>query len=87
MRERESPSNLEMEEEVEPFTCCSNASTCIHGNFPLGKRACVCAPSCLTLCNSVDCSPPGSSVHGLIQARILVWVAVAFSRGSSQFRG
>jgi len=32
----------------------------------------------------VDCSPPGSSVHGILQARILEWVAIPFSRGSSQ---
>ena len=36
-----------------------------------------------TLCHSVDCSPAGSSVHGISQARILQWVAVSFSRGSS----
>ena len=36
--------------------------------------------SCLTLCDPVDCSPPGSSVHGLLQARILEWVAISFSR-------
>ena len=41
------------------------------------------APSCLTLCDPVDCSPPGSSVHGIFQARILEWVAISFSRGSS----
>ena len=41
------------------------------------------AQSCLTLCNPVDCSPPGSSVHGILQARILEWVAISFSRGSS----
>ena len=35
--------------------------------------------SCLTLCNPVDCSPPGSSVHGILQARVLEWVAIAFS--------
>ena len=39
--------------------------------------------SCLTLCNPVDCSLPGSSVHGIFQARILEWVAISFSRGSS----
>ena len=39
--------------------------------------------SCPTLCNPVDCSLPGSSVHGILQARILEWVAVSFSRGSS----
>ena len=42
--------------------------------------------SCLTLCNPMDCSPPGSSVHEIFQARILEWVAISFSRGSSQPR-
>ena len=37
-------------------------------------------------CDSVDCSPPGSSVHGIFQARILEWVAISFSQGSSQRR-
>ena len=36
--------------------------------------------SCLTLCNPVDRSPPGSSVHGILQARRLEWVAISFSR-------
>ena len=40
--------------------------------------------SCLTLCDPMDCSPPGSSVHGVLQARILAWVAISFSWGSSQ---
>ena len=39
--------------------------------------------SCLTLCDPIDGSPPGFSVHGIFQARILEWVAVASSRGSS----
>ena len=39
-----------------------------------------------TLCDAMDCSPPGSSVHGLLQARILEWVAVPSPRGSSQLR-
>ena len=34
------------------------------------------AQSCLSLCNSMDCSPPGSSVHGIVQTRILEWVAM-----------
>ena len=38
---------------------------------------------CLTLCNSMDYSPPGSSVYGTLQARVLEWVAIPFSRGSS----
>ena len=42
--------------------------------------------SCLTLCDPVDYSLPGSSVHGILQARILEWVAISFSRGSSQPR-
>ena len=41
---------------------------------------------CLILCNPMDCSPPGSSVHVILQARILEWVAMPSSRGSSQLR-
>ena len=41
--------------------------------------------SCPALCNPMDCSPPGSSVHGILQARILEWVTMPSSRGSSQF--
>ena len=41
------------------------------------------AQSCPTLCDLMDCSPPGSSAHGILQARILEWVAIPFSRGSS----
>ena len=44
------------------------------------------AQSCLTLCVPMDCSLPGSSVHGIFQARILGWGAISFSRGSSQPR-
>ena len=40
----------------------------------------------LTLCNPMNCSPTGSSVHGILQARILEWVVISFSRGSSQPR-
>ena len=39
------------------------------------------AHSCLTLCGLMDCSLPGSLVHGILQARILEWVAIPFSRG------
>ena len=38
----------------------------------------------LTLCNPIDCSGPGSSIHGILQARILEWVAISFSRRTSQ---
>ena len=40
--------------------------------------------SCLTLCHPVCCSPPGSSIHGILQARVLEWVAISFSSGSSR---
>ena len=42
--------------------------------------------SCPTLCDPMACTPPGSSVHGILLARILEWVAISFSRGSSQPR-
>ena len=48
--------------------------------------ACMCAKSlqsCRTLCNLMDCSPPGSFIHGILQARILEWVAMPSSKGSS----
>ena len=63
--------------------------------FPVGSfcvyLACTCMHAqslqlCPTLCNPMDCNPSGSSVHGILQARILEWVAVLFSRGSSQPR-
>ena len=50
---------------------------CVHGSVP---------KSCLTRCDPMDYSPPGSSVHGILQARILEWVAIFSSRGSSQPR-
>ena len=43
--------------------------------------------SCPTLCNPMDYSLPGSSTHGIFQARVLEWVVIAFSRGSSLPRG
>ena len=46
--------------------------TCLHAKS---------LQSYLTLCDPVDCSPPGCSVHGILQARILEWVAMPFSRG------
>ena len=44
------------------------------------------AQSCPTLCDPMDCSLSGSSVHGILQARILEWEAIPFSRGSLQAR-
>jgi len=46
----------------------------------------MCAESCLTLYDPMDCGPPGSSVQGILQGRILAWVVISFSRGSSQHR-
>ena len=43
----------------------------------------MCAQVCPTLCDPIDCNPPGFSVHGIISARILEWVAIPFSRVSS----
>ena len=52
---------------------------------PLWRTAgcCLVAQSYLALCGPMDCSPPGSSVHGIFQARTLEWVAISFSRESS----
>ena len=44
------------------------------------------AQSCPTLCDPMDCSLPGTSVHGIFQAIVLEWIAISFSRGSSQPR-
>ena len=44
------------------------------------------AQLCPTLCDPMDCSPPGSSVYGILQAGMLEWVDIPFSRGSSQPR-
>ena len=41
---------------------------------------------CLTLCDPTNCSPPGSMIHGILQARTLEWVVMPFSRGSSRPR-
>ena len=54
-----------------------------------GIFSCMCAQSlqsCLTLCDTMDCSSAGSPVYGILQARILEWVAISFSRGFSQPR-
>ena len=54
------------------------------------SHACVCVlvtQSFPTLFNCMECSPPGSSIHGILQARKLEWIAIYFSRGSSRPRG
>ena len=59
-------------------------SQCCPAGASTGNSACVRAKSlqsCLTLCNAMDCSPPGSSVHGILQARRLEWVYHALLQG------
>ena len=58
---------------------------CIVYQANLTVIICCCSvtQSCLTICDSMDCSSPGSSVHGILQARILDWVAISSSRESS----
>ena len=62
-------------------------SPCIHSLFSMSvsplKRKVLVTQSCPILCNPMDCSPTGFSVHGIFQVRILEWVAILFSRGSS----
>ena len=50
-------------------------------------HACSVAKLCLILCGPKDCSPRGSSAHGIFQASILKWVTIPFSRGSSRPKG
>ena len=67
-----------------PRSYCSLTYLFIHFmNTSVGVQLLNC---CLTLCDPLDCSPPGSSVHGVLQARILGWFTIPFSRGSSQPR-
>ena len=81
------------------LTLCSGKNTEVGCHFLLQGMYlcvyihmwCVCAlcsfmKLCLTLCNLTDCSPPGSSVYGIFQVRILKWSAVSFSRGSFWLR-
>ena len=56
--------------------------TLIVSNFSLWKLEALVTQSCLILCDSIDCSPPDSSVHEILQSRTLEWVAISFSRGS-----
>ena len=63
-----------------PLHCKKQYSPVIWGRL----ECCAKLPqSCPTLCDTMDCSPPDSSVHGVLQARILKWVAMLSSRGSS----
>ena len=64
---------------------CSNVLIVVYLSFHSErKKGSEVAQLCPTLCNPMDCSLPGSSLHGILQARVLEWVAISFSRGSSQ---
>ena len=65
---------------MEVFQGSENGKSALEGG---GGGYCFIAQSCLTLCETVDCSPPRCSVHGVLQARILKWVTILFFRGSS----
>ena len=56
---------------------------CPQGSYTVWERKVLVAQSCSTLWDLIDCSPLGSSAHGILWARILVWVAIPSSRGSS----
>ena len=64
----------------------SRISYAVHQMVPYKRVKVLIAQSCPALCDPMDCSPSGSSVHGVLQTRILEWVAVPFSRESSQSR-
>ena len=69
------------------ITCVTVIQLCHNsGVKELCLCACLVARSCPTLWDPVDCSPPGSSVHGILQTRILEWVTIPVSRGSSWLR-
>ena len=67
-------------EELEALMC---VSCLAESSRALGTECEVTQP-CSTLSDPMDCSLTGSSIHGILQARILEWVAISFSRGSSQ---
>ena len=80
---------ISLKHTVDRVTCWLNH---LMGSQPQNKKSkllcsvCSVAQSCPTLCDPMDCSPPGFPVHGIFQARILEWVAISFSRGSCQPR-
>ena len=61
----------------------SSTHSLLYSPLPSYKVKVLVAQLCPTLCNPMDYSPSGSSVHGILQARILQWVAILFCRGSS----
>ena len=78
-------SNIDDSVAGSPFCVCVFVCVCVCARMCL--HACSVTQSCLTLGKPMDCSLPGSSGHGIFQARILERVAISYSRGSSQPRG
>ena len=68
------------------FTENTFLSALINKCYWVQARSAHCVCMCLTLCDPMDCSPPGSSVHAILQARILEWAAMPSFRGSSRPR-
>ena len=87
--------DYKIKESFPSYPCSIKANECKKKSGVLSLRiwpssymhcACSVTKLCPTLCDPIDCSPPGSTVHGILQARILEWVVMPFSRGSSQPR-
>ena len=68
----------------------SSSPSCVHKSVPYASISTevkvIVAQLCRTLCDPMDYRQPGSSVHGILQARLLEWAAISFSGGSSQTR-
>ena len=72
--------NLDEVEKISGFRCMSQYLKLFHGKV-IDFLCVLVAQSCPSLCDPADCSLPGFSVHGILQARILEWVAIPFSNG------
>ena len=68
------------------FKCLEISERKLPSSTHVTACCCLFTKLCLTLCNPMDCGPPGSSVYGIFQARILEWVAISFFRGSTWTR-
>ena len=87
------PQNTDSRDQYGSLHCSIIHSSKKRETTCLSVEGCVCVctrakllQSCPTLCDPMDCGLPGSSVHGILQARTLEWLAISFSRGSSRPR-
>ena len=79
-----SPSVMGLARSAYPISPLSHGSSSLSLPYFCNEKVRVLVtPWCPTLCDPMDCSPPGSSVHGILQARILEWVAIPFSKADS----